>query len=98
MTLTCESYNEDIHSLDMSHVSSLFSGLNLLKISVQRSLIQSHYRREWALQRRAVGQLEHALAFGTSCPGLTEYKCKSRTLVSGECATVILTGKLSSVG
>lgn len=33
MTLTCESYHEDVHSVDRTHDSGPLSGSNLLKIS-----------------------------------------------------------------
>lgn len=59
MTLTCESYHEDVHSVDRSHDSCPFSGLNL-KISVQQGLAMAWtilcYRQERALRRHAVGR------------------------------------------
>lgn len=48
MTLTCKSYYENIHSVDISHVSSPFSGLNLLKISVQQSHTMAYTIPFWA--------------------------------------------------
>lgn len=59
MTLTCESYHEDVHSVDNSHDSCPFSHLKLLKISVQQSLKMAYmipyYWEQRALQRQTMG-------------------------------------------
>lgn len=96
MTLTWESYHEDVHSVDRSHDSGQFFCLNLLQMSVQQSFTMAYsvpcYRQERTLKKCAVGQNWTCTCFWNQLfwayrKEHAELECKSHTLISGESAT-----------